>query len=184
MKRLSPWLILIFAGGLLYPLLVYFGATKIPSICFVLVGLALIGLRILALRRRPNARIWIIAFLIAAFGLVIVLLLDPALAVKAYPVAVSLCVATIFGLSLLYPPTLVERMARLKEPNLPAQGVLYTRKVTIIWTVFLLANALISTATAVWGTLAQWTLWNGLISYILMGALFIGEMMVRRVIRR
>jgi len=180
----NPWLIVAFTGGLLYPPLVYFGITTLPSMTFVLIGLALIGVRLLALRQQPDTKIWRIAFLIAALGLIVMLLLDSHLAVRAYPVVVSLSIAAIFGLSLLYPPTLVERIARLKEPNLPPSGVIYTRRVTIIWAICLVANALISAATALWGTLAQWTLWNGLVSYILMGTLFIGEVMVRRMVRR
>ncbi|HLN22604.1 MAG TPA: hypothetical protein VK558_01320, partial [Patescibacteria group bacterium] len=106
------------------------------------------------------------------------------LAVKAYPVAVSLAVAGVFGLSLVYPPTVVERLARLSEPDLPPQGVAYTRKVTLVWVLFLLANAGVSTATALWGSLAQWTLWNGLLSYVAMGTLFAAEFMIRRRVRR
>jgi uncharacterized membrane protein len=182
--NLNPWLIVAFVGGVLYPLLVYFGMTILPSMAFVLIGLALIGVRLLALRHKPEAKIWKMAFLIAAIGLIVMLFLDPRLAIRAYPVVVSLSVAAIFGLSLLHPPTLVERMARLKEPNLPPTGIIYTRRVTIIWTLFLLANSFISATIAVWGTLAQWTLWNGLVSYLLMGTLFMGEMMVRRMVRR
>ncbi len=186
MNRLNPnpWLIIAFAGGLLYPPLVYFGMGILPSMSFVLVGLALIGLRLLALRQQPDSKIWKIAFLITAAGLIVMLFLNSHLAVRAYPVIVSLSVAAVFGLSLLYPPPLVERFARLTEPNLPLSGVIYTRRVTIIWTLFLLANALISAATALWGTLAQWTLWNGLVSYLLMGTLFMGEVIVRRMVRR
>src|SRR6185369_16007161 len=105
MNRLSPnpWLIVAFAGSLLYPLLVYFGMTALPSMVFVLVGLALIGLRLLAVRGQPDIKIWKITFLIAAVGLIVMLFLDSRLAARAYPVAVSLSVATIFGLSLLYP---------------------------------------------------------------------------------
>jgi len=186
MNRFSPnpWLVLSFTAGILYPPLVYFGMGIFPPTALVLIGLALIGVRLLGLRQKPNTKIWIMAFLIAALGLVILLFLNVRLAVRAYPVVVSLSVSAIFGLSLLFPPTLVERIARLTEPDLPPRGVIYTRRVTIIWAVFLLANALISAATALWGTLAQWTLWNGLVSYILMGTLFIGEMMVRRRVRR
>ena len=112
------------------------------------------------------------------------LFLNARLAVQAYPVVVSLSVAAIFGFSLLFPPTLVERIARLTEHDLPPSGVIYTRKVTAIWTVFLIANAGVSAVTALWGTLAQWTLWNGLLSYLLMGTLFIGEWLVRKRVRR
>jgi uncharacterized membrane protein len=56
--------------------------------------------------------------------------------------------------------------------------------VTQIWTAFLVANAVISSAVGIWGTPAQWMLWNGLISYLLMGALFAGEWTFRRFVSR
>jgi len=104
--------------------------------------------------------------------------------VKAYPVAVSLAAAAVFALSLHFPPPVIERIARLTEPDLPPKGVAYTRRVTEVWVGFLLLNASISAATAVWGSLDQWTLWNGLLSYLAMGALFAGEFVVRQRVRR
>jgi len=182
--RLNWWLILASVGGLAYPLFVYYGITTIPPTALVLVGLGLIGIRLLGLRQTDNTKTFQLAFLIAAVVLALLLFLNPLLAVKAYPIIVSLSVCTIFGLSLLFPPTLIERIARIAEPNLPPAGVIYTRNVTIIWTIFLLLNAAVSATTALWGTLDQWTLWNGFISYILMGSLFLGEMIVRRIVRR
>jgi uncharacterized membrane protein len=180
----NPWLILAFVAGILYPPLVYFGMGVLSPTHMVLIGLVLIGLRLFGLRHKPDAKIWQIVFCIAALGLTAMLFMDAHLAVQAYPVVVSLSVSAVFGLSLLFPPTLVERMARLTEPNLPPDGVIYTRKVTMVWTAFLLINAGISAATALWGTLAQWALWNGLLSYLFMGMLFIGELIVRRRVRR
>jgi len=179
----SPWLILAFVAGIFYPPLVYFGMTVVSPTVLVLVGLALIGVRLLGLRRNPDNKIWLIALFIAAIVLVVMLFLDARLAAQAYPVVVSLSVSTVFGLSLLFPPTVVERIARLTEPNLPPSGVVYTRRVTIVWASVLLANAGISAATSMWGTLAEWTLWNGFLSYLLMGTLFIGEIFVRRMVR-
>ena len=97
--------------------------------------------------------------------------------------AISLATATIFAASLKYPPTIIERIARLTDPNLPPTGIAYTRQVTIVWVAFLLTNATISLWTALWGTLDQWALWNGLLSYLAMGTLFAGEYLVRRLIR-
>jgi len=182
--NINPWLILAFAGGMAYPLLVYFGTTVLSPMLLVLIGLSLMSIRLFVMRQNADIKIWKIAFLIASFGLVGMLFLNAHMAVQAYPVVVSLSVASIFGLSLLYPPTMVERIARLMEPNLPPSGVIYTRRVTMVWTIFLLMNALISVATSIWGTLAQWTLWNGLISYLLMGMLFVGEIIVRRIVRQ
>jgi uncharacterized membrane protein len=178
------WLVLAVLGGLLYPLIVYFGLPLAPPGALILVGLALIGLRLAGMRRLAQFRIWAKAFLLAALGLVALSALSPRLAVMAYPVAVSLSVAGIFAVSLAFPPTVIERYARMMDPDLPPEGVAYTRKVTIVWIAFLAGNATVSAATAVWGTLAQWTLWNGLLSYLAMGTLFAGEFLVRRTIRR
>ena len=179
----NPWLIVAIVGSTAYPLMIYFFHAVIPSIVWVFLGLALIGLRLLGLRDAKDMGLWRGAFLFAAAGIIGVMLLDAHLAALIYPVMISLSVAAIFGLSLLFPPSLVERIARRREPDLNQQGVRYTKRVTQIWFVFLLSNASISAGTAIWGTVAEWTLWNGLISYLLMGLLFAGEMIWRRKVR-
>ncbi len=186
MKRpqLNPWLVVAACGGILYPFLVYFGMAFWSPSYMVLIGMVLVALRLWGMRHAPNAKLWQKTFLVAALLLLFLFFLKPVMAVKAYPVLISLSVAFMFGLSLVFPPSLVERIARLSEPDLPPAGVAYTRKVTIIWTGFLLINAAISAALALWGTLADWTLWNGLLSYLLMGALFAGEWIVRKRIKR
>jgi len=86
---------------------------------------------------------------------------------------------TVFGLSLKLGPPVVERLARLRHPDLPPDGVRYTRKVTIVWCLFFAANGMIAAALAFWGSWAWWTLYNGVISYVLMAALMLGEWCVR-----
>ena len=139
--RFNYGLIIAFVGTLTYPLLVYFGYSVVSPVFFLVLGLGLVGLRILALRKNTNAKIWTIAFIFVAIGLCAVWLVNSHLAVQAYPVLMSLSVACVFGFSLLYPPTIIERIARIKEPNLPPEGVVYTRKVTIVWLIFLILNA-------------------------------------------
>ena len=96
----------------------------------------------------------------------------------------SLGAALIFGISLLFPPTLVERIATLYEGPLPEKGVIYTRKVTILWTFVLVLNAIISAWTALYSDLNIWTLWNGLLSYLMMGTVFAIEFLVRQRVKR
>lgn len=100
-----------------------------------------------------------------------------------YPVITSLALGFIFAKSLFFPPSLIERLARLREPNLDATGVAYTRKVTIAWVVFCCLNALISGATALWADVYLWTLYNGFISYCLMGILMGIEYAIRCLVR-
>lgn len=183
-KGRNPWVIVGLLGGLAYPLAVYFGLNRVPHSVLIGVALALIGIRLFSLRKILSKQTRYLAFTALVFGLIAIAVLNSDFAVKSYPIMVSLGVATIFALSLKFPPSAVERMARLHEPDMPEAGVLYTRKVTIVWVVFLLCNAAISTVTALVGTLEQWTLWNGLISYLLMGVLFAGEYCVRKMVRR
>jgi len=185
MTRFKPnlWLVLTVVGSVAYPFLVYFSLGSVPPSALVMAGLGLVGLRMLGLRRLAQARRWIAAFAVAAAGLLLLLGWRPDLAAKVYPVAVSLAVAAVFALSLCFPPSIIERIARVTEPDLPPAGVIYTRRVTAVWVGFLLLNAGISTATALCGSLELWALWNGLLSYLAMGLLFAGEFLVRRRVR-
>lgn len=101
-----------------------------------------------------------------------------------YPVCMNFMMAVIFGLSLVYPPTLIERIARRREPDLDDRGVAYTRQVTKIWFMFCLLNGLASLLTAVSGNIQVWTIYNGVISYVLIGTLFVAEYGVRCYLRR
>lgn len=92
--------------------------------------------------------------------------------------------AAAFAHSLLWPPTIVEQIARFREPDLPVEVNSYLRKVTIAWLTFFIINAAISAATAASGSLRLWTLYNGLISYMAMGVMFAAEFLVRQLVRR
>ncbi|EAA8668409.1 DNA gyrase subunit B [Salmonella enterica] len=97
-----------------------------------------------------------------------------------YPVVVNAVMLSVFGGSLWSAMPLVERLARLRTPDLPPQGVRYTRRVTQIWCLFFIFNGTIALFTALHGDMRMWTTWNGMLSYLLMGALMAGEWLIRR----
>jgi uncharacterized membrane protein len=74
---------------------------------------------------------------------------------------------------------MIERFARLQEPHLSETAIRYTRQVTIVWCVFFVLNGSIALYTALFCEMKTWALYNGLIAYVLMGALFAGEYLVR-----
>jgi uncharacterized membrane protein len=74
---------------------------------------------------------------------------------------------------------MIERFARLSCPELPLAGIQYTRRVTAVWCLFFILNGSVAAASA-FSTREWWLLYNGLISYLLMGALYLGEWLVRR----
>jgi uncharacterized membrane protein len=99
---------------------------------------------------------------------------------RLYPAAMSLGMLLLFGMSLIYPPSMVERFARLREPDLPPSGVTYTYRVTQFWCGFFVVNGAIAVYTALYASRDMWALYNGLIAYLLMGVIFAGEWVVRR----
>ncbi|OSQ38314.1 hypothetical protein [Thalassospira mesophila] len=169
--------------GIAYPVLAYYGLTHFSARYLLWVLLALILAR--AALFWASARIGpaIIALVIAAIIGVIGYYAQLS-ALRLYPVLISLALAAIFAATLKYPPAMIERFARLRHPDLDAYGVAYTRALTKVWVAFFVCNAAIATTTVVWGTLKQWTIYNGIVSYVLIGILFIGEWPVRHWLRQ
>ena len=102
------------------------------------------------------------------------------LPLKLYPVMVSGMLLVVFAASLWFPPTAVERIARLQNPELSQEAVMYTRRVTQVWCLFFVGNGLIALWTALWQTARVWFWYNGVIAYLLIGSLFVGEWLIRR----
>lgn len=166
----------LVALTVLYPLVVYLGLGHFEPrwLAFLLLVLALMRL---GASRKP---LWWASATVAGLLALSTFLANAALPLKLYPVVVNGVLLALFGASLAHPPSAVERMARLTRPDLPPAGVAYTRKVTWLWCGFFVFNGAVATATALWGSDAQWALYNGLVAYALMGALFAAEWLVRQ----
>ena len=172
---------ILLVASLAYPAAVYFGRSAVPPLTFVAAAVLLMTLRTITLNASA-ARQQRGLLIASAATLVILAALDPPVAAKAYPVVMSAAVAALFGMSLAHPPSLIERYARLRQPDLPPEARDYCRAVTMVWTAWLLLNALIALALAVFGSDAAWALWTGVIAYLIMGLLLAGEFVLRRVL--
>lgn len=178
MKRLvGPALVL---AGVLYPFAVHLGLGHFAPWQFAVLLGGLWLARGLSAPRRPGNR-WMSVVALGFCGLLAVS--DSAALLRWYPVLVNGFMLLLFGASLKYGPPLVERLARLREPELPAAAIGYTRRVTEVWCGFFLVNGLIAAGLTLWAPLAWWTLYNGLIAYIAMGLLFAGEWLIRQQVR-
>lgn len=89
--------------------------------------------RALTGKRQPGS-LWM-AVVAIVFCLLLALFDSPAL-LRWYPVLISSFMLVLFGSSLTFGPPIVERLARVREPQLPAEGIRYTRQVTVAWSVF------------------------------------------------
>jgi uncharacterized membrane protein len=162
----------------LYPAFVYGLKSVLPPQAFTGLALLLVGLRVATLGSEAT-QIWRGPLIAAGVVIAVSATLDGQIAAKIYPFALSLGAAYAFGNSLWKPPSLIERLARIREPNMPAAGQRYCRIVTMIWTVWLVVNAAIAALLAIWASEEAWALWTGLLAYLIMGVLFGGEMLIR-----
>jgi len=167
---------------LLYPVFIYYGLNYFSPSQLGLCLLALFAVRIVFIRKRDkSARIQVVFTVLIGGSLALLTwVFDSVEYLKWYPVGLNMVFFFIFTASIIFPPSVIEQIARAHRNNLPPSGVIYTRNVTIIWSVFFIVNALISSATVFYGSLAVWTLYNGLISYIIMGLIFVFEITVRK----
>ncbi|QUY49191.1 hypothetical protein JK621_03095 [Serratia plymuthica] len=175
------WLVL-----LLYPLAVWVGLTRWGTTILAPLLAAVFTLRLLVLRGNLHRHMWL-GKALAGVGILLALAswgLKQTHWLLYYPVLVNVLLLLLFAYSLFAPPSVVERLARITEPQLDAAGVAYTRRVTQVWCGFFIVNGAIALATCLSGDIALWTLYNGGISYLLMGTLMGIEWIVRKRIRR
>jgi uncharacterized membrane protein len=169
----------------LYPFCVA-GALQVfsPRMVCLVVGV-LFAIRLLYCRKKPSA--WLpLGDKIAVGGLVLALMgviLDSRVSAQMYPVMVNGVLLVTFYSSVLNPPTVIERMARAREPDLPVSAIPYIERVTLVWSAFFLINGVVALLTVlVWQE--WWLLYNGMLSYVLAGTLFAVEWGVRQFVMR
>lgn len=167
----------------LYPIAIYFGLQYLePKYLAVLLATLVIIRTFFTSNKLLKAikGLWIIILLAGLTLATLSFIQNSELGLKLYPVVITSSFLMLFGYSLFKPPSMIERLARIQEPDLPEEGVIYTRKVTQLWCAFFIFNILVSLYTVFYTSTETWAVYNGLISYILMGSLFIGELVYRK----
>lgn len=119
-------------------------------------------------------------YLIAAAVLITIFtfVTDLKLGLYFYPPLVNLIFFTFFSISLFYPPTVIERIARRHRSDMPVKAIVYTRRVTQAWCLFFLINGGVSVMSISYSE-EWWVLYNGFITYILIGLMLAGEYLIR-----
>jgi len=180
MYNLVKVIIVVFL--LLYPLLIYFGLNYFSPSQLGLFFLALFAIRIIFLKTKSKAARWQMIFAMTIGGTLAALtwVYDSEEYLLWYPVALNMAFFLIFAVSIMFPPTVIEQIARTSHKEFPESAVAYTRNVTIIWTVFFVVNSIIAAWTVLHGSMEIWTLYNGLISYLVVGSILGLELLVRK----
>ena len=128
---------------------------------------------------RLNPRVLRSLFAVGALLAAAAALFDGEKLLLFFPLLSSAALFFTFASSLGRERSLVETFARLWEPELSPEKVRYCRRVTVVWSAFFGINGLAALALALWAPLHWWTLYTGLLGYVLAGLLGFSELVVR-----
>ena len=195
MKLFSKILFVILS--ILYPavvfscLVIFHVPLKVFSLFVVFIALVYLLLATggggnLSARLKKNLRLLASAGLLLFAG-IFCLATGKTLFIKLYPVLMNLIFLFTFGSTLFLPPNICFRFACLAQKNLSKSHIArrverYCFKVTLIWCVFFFLNGTVAFYTVFWKSDKIWSIYNGGISYLLMGLLFTVEFIVRMVV--
>jgi acyl-coenzyme A synthetase/AMP-(fatty) acid ligase/uncharacterized membrane protein/3-hydroxymyristoyl/3-hydroxydecanoyl-(acyl carrier protein) dehydratase len=182
---------LVYVLTAVYPVLVFCSLVvlKIPLRYFSIFVVCVAAAAFIGATSRKKDPLRICgAGLLAALGLACFLSNAPVF-LKLYPVLMNAVMLGAFGSTLFAPPPMIFRFATLADKTI--RGSLaekrierYCRTVTAVWCAFFVVNGGIAAWTVASGSDALWSVYNGGISYILIGGLFAGEFIVRKIMDR
>lgn len=176
---------MILVSVVLMPLFIFLFLDTIQPRYFAIALISIFGARFLmqfkTLSVQKSTQLWMLLMLI---GLGVIVYHDNHTMLLSYPVLMNAGFLCLFLYTLMFPPTIVEQIARFQDPDLPEAGVCYTRQVTKVWCGFFLINGLIAAWTVWYGNRQIWGLYNGLISYLLTGLLMLIEYCIRCRVKR
>ncbi len=176
------------ALGIAYPFLVYFGLEQTSPAMIAVVVLAICVLRLVIVYRwrgsaslHGSTNIAAIALIALALAAIVT---DSSGYLLWHPVLMNLVLFLIFSRSLRQPPSLIERFASLRHGELPGPARIYCRRVTLFWSGFFVVNGTIACLTVIVGNPRLWLVYNGMVSYGLIGLAFVVEFGIRIRYRR
>ena len=180
--------VLFYSVSIIYPALVFYflviRGTHIRILSLFVMAFALLSF-IGGTSKKSRIKSFLLPSLLLFGTGVVCLLTNAAIIFKIYPLLMNLLFLGSFGLTLLQPPSFIYRLAILQDksiPNSPGEKRIagYCKKVTIIWILFFIFNGCMAGWTIFFGSDMLWSVYNGGISYILMGILFAGEYIARK----
>jgi len=184
-KKLSVFL--AFVNGTLlglYPVAIWMGLTYLSTRTVGIMVLALVTpLAALRLRGADRSTFWsVLRIPLVIMSLIVLgIVLDDPRYVLAMPVLINLTLLLTFGVTLIGKSTpMIERFARMQDPNLSPAQVAHCRQFTGVWVGFFILNGGAALLLGLFAPLAWWATYTGLIAYGLMGLLFALEYIVRK----
>lgn len=185
---------------LVFTLLVVFKLpVRILSLCVVILACAFFlsstGMKKSADKKEKKALDWrpmVSSALFLVVG-IFCFITNKSIFLKLYSVVINILLLFVFGSTLFFRPNIIFRFATMADKSILGSSYenqvdSYCKKVTIIWCCFFIINGSIATCTALYNFGSEelnnkiWSIYNGGISYCLMGIIFAVEFFVRKMV--
>jgi uncharacterized membrane protein len=144
------------------------------------IGLLIPGALAWRARGRREALYRLVELALLALFLAVAAIVNEAHVFRLGPALANVAMLVSFGRTLLVGPSMAESIARLQRGDLPPQAVVYCWRLTLLWCVFFGLNAAFITWLAFYASLASWTLYTGVVAYLLAGFLLMAELVYRQ----
>lgn len=165
-----------------YPFIIFFGIKVLPPGFLGLLLLVLLAMRFGVLVKEERQILLPVLILFLGYS-VVTTILNSVSMLLYYPALVNFSLFVTFANSLRHEESLL-RIVRARGATISEYTPGYLYKLTAVWAGFFVVNGLVS----IWSStlsMAAWTLYNGMLSYCIVGVLIGGELLFRRVyIRR
>lgn len=195
--------VLFYVLAAIYPVLVFtlLVVLKLPvrilSLCVVVLACAFFlgftGSCRTDIEKRKKALDWrpLVSSALFLIAGVVCFVTNRSIFLRLYSVVISAILLSVFGFTLFFKPNLCFRFAVMADKSIAgssyeAQVCRYCRNVTIVWCCFFVLNGSVAAYTALHDFGSEelnnkiWSVYNGGISYVLMGLLFAVELIVRK----
>jgi len=166
----------------LYPFIIYFGIRVLPPSFFGIALAVLLLIRFGFVRPEERATAVPATVLLLAYA-VAAAVVGSTRMLLYYPALVNFLLCALFAGSFKQEEPLLLRIMRARGVTMHATIPPYLTRLTAVWATFFALNGMI----AIWTTTASmeiWTIYNGMISYLLIAALIAGEWLYRRHYKR
>jgi len=168
-------------AGVGYPFLVFAALSFFHAQAVALVLVAALAVRAFAGRRLDREQGRSVLPLVGLVGTVLVLaaIFNEGRFFLFVPTLINLALLVAFARTLGKGPSMVETAARLQGARMTEEKIRHCRTVTVVWCVFFVLNSGMTAWLALRASLAWWTVYTGIVAYVLVGLLFTAELVYR-----
>jgi uncharacterized membrane protein/rubredoxin len=181
--------------AIMYPVLVFCAMVilKLPirylSIGIIIFAIAYSIINSRHYKGKHTIALFVSPLILCIIGIVSLCMGESPFFIKLYPALTALAYLTIMITSFFFPPPLAyyfidifDKTIKTKIPKEVFES--YYLKASVIWCVFFFIDGIISVFTTLYGSDRVWGIYNGGVTYFLMGLIFIGEFIVLKSIEK